>query len=62
MSSQIRKRVNKKITKAIHDFNLIEDGDRVLIATSGGKDSSDVKLCVESAGFSMGPDAMILVF
>ena len=40
MSSQIRKRVNKKITKAIHDFNLIEDGDRVLIATSGGKDSS----------------------
>jgi Predicted ATPase of the PP-loop superfamily implicated in cell cycle control len=40
MSSAIRKRISKKITKALHDFNLIEDGDKVLIAVSGGKDSS----------------------
>lgn len=40
MPNQIRKRISKKITKAIHDFKLIEDGDRVLIAVSGGKDSS----------------------
>ena len=40
MGSQIRKRISKKITKAIHDFGLIEDGDRILVAVSGGKDSS----------------------
>ena len=40
MSNAIRKRISKKITKALHDFNLIEDGDKVLIAVSGGKDSS----------------------
>lgn len=40
MSNAIRKRISKKITKALHDFGLIEDGDKVLIAVSGGKDSS----------------------
>ena len=40
MSNAIRKRISRKITKALHDFNLIEDGDKVLIAVSGGKDSS----------------------
>ena len=40
MSNAIRKRISKKITKALHDFNLIEDGDKVLVAVSGGKDSS----------------------
>jgi len=38
--SQIRKRISKKITKAMHDFALIEPGDKVLLATSGGKDST----------------------
>ena len=40
MANAIRKRISKKITKALHDFNLIEDGDKVLVAVSGGKDSS----------------------
>ena len=40
MANAIRKRISKKITKALHDFKLIEDGDKVLVAVSGGKDSS----------------------
>ncbi len=32
-------RVAKKTTKAIVEFNLIEDGDRVMVGLSGGKDS-----------------------
>src|SRR5512143_852009 len=32
-------KIAKKTTKAIKDFNLIEDGDRVMVGVSGGKDS-----------------------
>ena len=34
-----RKRIWTKFTKAINDYNLVEDGDRIAIAISGGKDS-----------------------
>lgn len=34
-----RKRIWTKFTKAINDYNLVEDGDKIAIAISGGKDS-----------------------
>src|ERR687892_425078 len=37
--SPLEARIAKKTTQAITDFNLIEDGDRVMVGLSGGKDS-----------------------
>jgi tRNA 2-thiocytidine biosynthesis protein TtcA len=37
--STLEAKVAKKVTKAIHDYQLIEDGDRVMVGLSGGKDS-----------------------
>src|SRR5213076_2744254 len=37
--SPLEARIAKKTTKAIKDFNLVEDGDRVMVGLSGGKDS-----------------------
>ncbi len=35
----IEKRVLRKAGSAVHDYRMIADGDRVLVAVSGGKDS-----------------------
>jgi tRNA 2-thiocytidine biosynthesis protein TtcA len=38
-TSDLETRIAKKVTKAITEHRLIEDGDRVMIGLSGGKDS-----------------------
>ncbi|MCP4871642.1 MAG: tRNA 2-thiocytidine(32) synthetase TtcA [Proteobacteria bacterium] len=37
--SKIEKKLLRKVGRAIKDYGLIEDGDRILVAMSGGKDS-----------------------
>ncbi len=37
--SQLEARIAKKVTRAITEYGLVEDGDRVMVGLSGGKDS-----------------------
>ncbi len=39
LRNSYRKRIWKKFVRAIKDFNLIEDGDKIAVGVSGGKDS-----------------------
>ena len=38
-ATPLEARIAKKVTRAITEHNLIEDGDRVMVGLSGGKDS-----------------------
>jgi tRNA 2-thiocytidine biosynthesis protein TtcA len=38
-ATPLEAKIAKKVTKAIVDYQLIEDGDRVMVGLSGGKDS-----------------------
>jgi tRNA(Ile)-lysidine synthase TilS/MesJ len=38
--TKFRKRIWSSFTKAVKDFKLVEEGDRIAVAVSGGKDST----------------------
>ena len=60
----LEEKIRKKVVSAISDYDMLEEGDRVMVAVSGGKDSSILLLMLNEiqkrAKFSFTVDAVIL--
>jgi len=39
LKTNLKKRVGRAVGKAVHDWNMILENDRILVGVSGGKDS-----------------------
>ena len=64
MARELRERIRRKMVEAISEFQMIEEGDRLLLAVSGGKDSSIMALLMQEiqakAPFSFSFEAVLL--
>jgi tRNA(Ile)-lysidine synthase TilS/MesJ len=49
----VEREIDKRVTRAVFEYGLIEEGDRILLALSGGKDSLTLawNLARKAAGF-----------
>jgi len=47
------KELEAKVNRTINDYNLISHGDKVLIAYSGGKDSTSVLYLLKKLGYNV---------
>ncbi len=45
--SKLSNKVRKEISKALNDYYMLSEGDRIMVACSGGKDSSILLLLLE---------------
>jgi tRNA 2-thiocytidine biosynthesis protein TtcA len=54
MNGKAGSMIMKLVTKAVHEFDLIESGDRILIAVSGGKDSTTLAWALQAIRRAIG--------
>src|SRR3546814_14818550 len=60
--NQLDKRLRRQVGQAIMDYNMIRDGDQVMVARSGGKDSYTMRdMLVQLPAKAPGKVALVAV-